>query len=111
MTRLRQKYKKLKQAFDRRPTKVIRQMSEPHTSVVYRHFLPDQDVALRKDFDFESRVREYAAKVIAEQIIKDGLITVHTDGVFGGTEYRYEVMVVPPFKQIKITIADSEMWV
>ena len=111
MTRLRQKYKKLNHAFDRRPTKVIRQMSEPHTSVVYRYILPDQDVALRKDFDFESRIREYAAKAIAEQIIKDGLITVRTDGVFGGTEYRYEVMVVPPFKPIKITIADSEMWV
>ena len=100
MTRLRQKYKKLKQAFERRPINVVRQASCYHPiRVTYRHYLSAQDAAaLRNDLDLENMIQEHAAKEIAERIIKGKLLTVSKYDAFDGTKYYFEVMIVPPFE-------------
>ena len=99
MTRLRQKYKKLKQAFERRPINVVRQASCHPIRVTYRHYLSEQDaVALHNDLDLENLIQERAAKEIAERIIKGKLLTVLREDVFGGTKYYFEVMIVPPLE-------------
>lgn len=99
MTRLRQKYKKLKQAFERRPINVVRQASCHPIRVVYRHYLSEQDAAaLHNDLDLENLIQERAAKEIAERIIKGKLLTVLREDVFGGMKYCFEVMIVPPFE-------------
>ena len=99
MTRLRQKYKKLKQAFERRPINVVRQASCHLIRVAYRHYLSEQDAAaLHNDLDLENLIQERAAKEIAERIIKGKLLTVLKEDAFGGTKYYFEVMIVPPFE-------------
>lgn len=101
MTRLRQKYKKLKQMYERRPVKVIRQMQSHPVRVAYRKAVSDEEMANLKGFDFENRIREMAASAIAERLLNDGLVVAQKDVFYGGTEYYYEVMIIPPFKPIK----------
>ena len=101
MNRLRQKYKKLKQKFEKRPVKVIRQMQSLPVRIAYRKAVSDEEMANLKGYDFENRILEMAANAIAERLIKDGLVVAQKDVLYGGTEYRYEVMVIPPFKPIK----------
>lgn len=101
MTRLRQKYKKLKRTFERRPVKVVHQMQNYPVRIGYRKAVTYEEMANLKGFDFENRIREMAASAIAERLLKDGLVVAQRDEFYGAVEFHFEVMVVPPFEPIK----------
>lgn len=103
MTRLRQKYKSLKQKYERslqRHKIQVEEYSQPIVKLAYTYDVSDFEWHAIKfsDFDLEDCILKEAAHAIGKEMIKNGLIELQKTKLYGMTEFRCEVRIVTPPK-------------
>lgn len=102
MTRLRQKYKKLKKEFERRPVRVIEQRAEPSVKLGYVIAMTEMEYNNIRDFgNLEEFLLNTAANALAKKMIENGLVYMHKEELFMERNFQYQVRIVPPPRPIK----------
>lgn len=102
MTRLRQKYKKLKKEFERRPVHVIERRAEPPVKLGQVITMTAMEYNNIRGFgNLDEYLLDKAANALAKEMIKNGLVYMYKEELFGETNFQYQVRIVPPPRPIK----------